>query len=522
MLGLRWRSQCILDEAAFISARLAHPIDPPPGLAGILDWYVEGGYYDLEYAHARATSALRRLPDEDLRSFVQAYLDHLRKSLREYLDQADHELARRIAGNWHDYMNSPRLSPRVLWDFVRSARLKPADTECLWFIVFDGMRYDTWQKIVKPRLTQRFEVKKEKAYLCVLPSWTRIARTSLIAGRTPDAWRGPRKTFTFDEAALASGLFDLSEADQDRKLRFYSGMESDRTARKLDRKKRYPYNVLVFNISDDDLHKQRDHLGALNQSIETALNNILDLLDGLILPTDTVIVSSDHGFMELDPEDAIPIKDDAHWERFMQGAPHPVRFRYIMGIDPPAGLQDAYSFGYRQVRDGKFTVPIGRKWFQRQGTTQTDRYAHGGLSLAEMVVPGATLQLIAEKKIDLVFENLPEELTLDEGVPARTGIWIRNRGNQPGEFQLTCVVDTDASPQITAETLAPGSHVEVPVSITPVLQPGGRATRSLGLALKFTTSGGKPRTIKREIPIQVRERKDVVEISFGGLDDLDL
>jgi hypothetical protein len=300
-------------------------------------------------------------------------------------------------------------------------------------------------------------------------------------------------------------------------------MESDRTARNLDRKKRYPNNILIFNISDDDLHKQRGHLGTLNQSVETALDGILDTLDGLIKPDDTVIISSDHGFMELDAEQAIPIKDDTRWERFMQGGENPVRFRYIVGVDQPPGLpnQDVHSFEYRQMPNGKFTVPIGRKWFQRQGSYPADRYAHGGISLAEMVVPGAVLQLITEKKIDFEFVDLPTGIAADEGVECRVSIWIRNRGNQPGEFELVCRANTDRVPQVARAMLVPGSRSEASVTIMPVMQRGEPLTQSLRLALKYTTAEGKPKTIKREIPINVQKRRDIVEISFGGLDDLE-
>lgn len=512
----------ILDEAAFISARTASS-DLPGGLPGLLDWYTEGGCYDLEYAHARATAALNRVPDEDLRTVAQAFLDDLRTNLHEYLDRADRELARCITGNWHDYMTHPRLSTRVLWDFVKASRLKPTADACLWFIVFDGMRYDTWQKVVKPRLLQKFEVKKEKAYLCMLPSWTRIARTALIAGRTPDYWRGYNKTFTSNQAVLAANFFELTEKEQERKLRFYSGMESDRTARNLNRKKRYPFNVLIFNISDDDLHKQRGHLGTLNQSVETALEGILEFLDGLIFAEDTVIISSDHGFVELDQEHTILIKDDTRWERFMQGGENPVRYRYIAGVDRPAGLadEDAYSFEYRQMRDGKFTVPIGRKWFQRQGTSQADRYAHGGISLAEMVVPGAVLQLISEKKIALEFDDLPKEIQVAEGTEERISIWIRNKGNQPGEMELTLGTNTDSVPQVVRGTIAPNARCEASAAVKPVMQKGEPLTQSLRLSLKYATAAGRSKTIKREIPVKVQKRKDVVEISFGGLDDLD-
>jgi len=50
-----------------------------------------------------------------------------------------------------------------------------------------------------------------------------------------------------------------------------------------------------------------------------------------------------------------------------------------------------------------------------RGSKNVVRYDHGGLSFAEMVVPGAVMQPVKEKKIDLRFEGLPEEISANEG-----------------------------------------------------------------------------------------------------------
>lgn len=514
----------VLDEAAFVSARLLTPMPPAPDLARLLDWYIENQYYDLEFSQARAWVASNRLPGEKFKALAQRYLIELRAELRAYLDTADHELGRHVTGNWNGYLTHPRLATHVLRDYVKAVHLQPTAEACLWFIVFDGMRYDTWQKVVKPRLLQRFEVKREKSYLSVLPSWTRIARTSLIAGQSPDQWRGYRQTVTFNQEILAGIFFELPESGYARQLRFYSGLESDRTTSQFDRKKRYPYNVLVFNISDDDLHKQREHIGALNENVEAALRRIMDFLEGLIRPDDTVIISSDHGFTELDPEDAVLIKDDSKWQRFAQGGENPVRFRYISGVDRPDGLlpADFFSFEYRPLPDGKFTVPIGRKWFKREGTTQADRYAHGGLSLAEMVVPGAVLQLISEKKTLLDFENLPTTIDVKEDESTTVSIGVSNGGNQPAVFELTYRLAPGQSSQVVRDELAPRARRDVPVLVTSMVLPSRKTTEALHLLMKYTDINGTPLTVRREIPVTVQQRKDKVEISFGGLEDLDL
>jgi len=513
---------CVLDEAAYIQGRISLEIATISTLDNLIKWYVQGCYYDLEYAHARAMMALAKIKDEDLRSHVQTMLDKQREQLRDYLDRADHILAKQIQHNWHSYSTSSELSTNVLRDFVERVRLTPTDAACLWLVIFDGMRYDTWEAIVKPRLQKVFEIKKEKAYLSLLPSWTTIARTSITAGRTPDFWKGYRNTFTYNQGLLAAKFFGLPENQYQQKLRFFSGMESDRTHSQFNRSKRYPYNILVFNISDDDLHKQRDHIGALNENIKSAMDRVLDFLDGLIHRDDTVIVTSDHGFMELDPGYALIVKDSNKWQRYIDGSEHPVHFRFIRSDDPAENIPHEHTLEFDwKMPDGKFTVAIGRHWFQRETSKYSVRYDHGGLSFAEMVVPGVVMQPIREKRIDLWLEGLPQEIHVDEEQSITIAVNIVNRGNQPSAFDLGYSLDTDHSPRKINAQISPNDKQEIILTINPIIFADGRKTTKLTLTLNYVTVRGQTQTRRQDIPVKIMERNDVVKISLGGLDDLD-
>ncbi len=330
-----------LDEAATVVSTLASRTDTPPGLSGILDWYVAGRYYDLEFACARAAGHLRRLPDHSLERRLQTYLDSLRSRVRAFLGDADERLAEQIKANWGKYLNDPRLSTHVLWDFVRQRRLHPKPEACLWMVVFDGMRWDTWQRVVKPRLLELFEMKTpEKAYLSLLPSWTPIARTGLLAGRPPAEWQGPDGRPTRDQGLLAARFFEIPAGERDAKLQFYSGMESDRTYRQLDRDHRYPWNVLIFNISDDGLHQERGDLVALNAKIKTQLDDVMQTLSGLVGPEDTMVVSSDHGFVELENDDnGITIQEDKRLARQATGDTRSCALPLHRRYGPSAGVR---------------------------------------------------------------------------------------------------------------------------------------------------------------------------------------
>jgi hypothetical protein len=513
-----------LDEMAAVAQRLQQERQPGAGLAGLVDWYVEGSYYDLEYACAQAGAALRRLPDDDapLTQRLQAHVDQQRQAVRRWLQTADEALAQRIGQNWRGYLDDPRLATRVLWDLVKQRHVRPTADACVWVVIFDGMRWDSWQRVVKPRLLRLFELKEpEKAYLSLLPSWTRIARASLLAGRIPEKWQTPDGRFSYDQKLLAARMFEIPAAEVDQRLRFYSGMEADTSYRQLDRTQRFPWNVLIFNVSDDNLHQERSNLVSLNTKIAALLDDIVRTLELVVRPEDTVVLSSDHGFMELEdgPHNRILIPDaDVLFSDDARSAGHPVRYRYILR----AAHDKGYTFTHPRAYEAPFTVAVGQRWFQREGANQRpDRYAHGGLSLAEMVVPGVVLKRIVQERIEASIDQLPDHLDVDEGQPLPLAITLRNTGNRPVKALVEVAANTDEQPQIVQEHLEPGQQRRwQPVSL-PVYRATGVSTTFVAVTLKYRAVDGAPQFRRHEIPVTVHPRRDVVEIQFGGLEDLD-
>ena len=361
----------------------------------------------------------------------------------------------------------------------------------------------------------------EKAYLSLLPSWTPIARTGLLAGRPPTEWQGPDGRPTQDQGLLAARFFEIPAGERDAKLQFYSGMESDRTYRQLDRDHRYPWNVLIFNISDDGLHQERSDLVALNAKIKTQLDDVMQTLSGLVGPGDTMVVSSDHGFVELENDDnGITIQEDERLARQATGEPDPVRFRYIVSMAHPKG----FVVEHRGLRDSPFTVAIGRRWFRRADSRNRapDRYAHGGLSLAEMVVPGVSLRRIAEKRIELdILEPSVRTLTVREDESLPLNIVVENRGNQSAEFALEVQADTDAWPQTFQGKADSMGRWQVNATVQPVYKERGGSTKLAKITLRYIDARGRTAVRHADISVEIIARRDRVEIEFAGLDELD-
>ncbi|MBN2392118.1 MAG: PglZ domain-containing protein [Anaerolineae bacterium] len=517
----------LFDELAIIDRGRGHKIPEQADLATLVDWYIQEGLYDLEYAYARAWRYLLYLPDGTFKKDASDYLKHLHKSIRKYLNELDRVLAERIAGNWSDYLSHPRLSINVLRDLIMRRRHKPTQDARVWIVIFDGMRWDTWVRHVRPRLLDRFEfVVPEKAYLCLLPSWTGVARTGLLAGQVPAGWKNYDGRYTKDQEQLVAKLLELSPGERGRQLRFYSGMESDRKYEQLEERGSFLYNVLVYNVSDDNLHSQRGNLVALNETVDRLLDDILQMIDNLVGADDVVVVSSDHGFAELATGDEISIAEDDRWQRYMEGQPHPVRYRYALTHDLPADLKDIFKVSYPGVRD-QYTVTVGKQWFKRaEHRGQADRYAHGGLSFAEMVVPGALFKRITERRIELIIETIPKSVDLDEGDTKTLRVHVTNQGNVPVSGMLKVQSNTAAEVASFSVELGPGDHAAYPYSVQGIYRQRSGSpverTERIGIELNYIDIDGVEKTRRRQVSVQVTPRQDVVEIDFGGLDDLDI
>jgi hypothetical protein len=143
-------------------------------------------------------------------------------------------------------------------------------------------------------------------------------------------------------------------------------------------------------------------------------------------------VTSDHGFIELLSPDAILVTqtEAARAGRTLQ---EDVRFRYVKGFHPDRagdaievpGSPDAYY------------VAVGRSWFRREGSKNAPRYEHGGISLAEMVIPGAVLKRVTEKEARAAIMHLPAGvLIVEEDEQAELSFVVENVGNVLVEFEL--------------------------------------------------------------------------------------
>jgi hypothetical protein len=276
----------------------------------LLDWYVEYRDYTLELEAAQVCHDLEACEDEELSAAGREYLfggsDDLNPSggslkgrVRARLHAFDAALAQFVRANPEKFARGPRSVLGYLNDSLKAKLDEIVAGQCagrLWVLIFDGMRFDTWSEVVRPLLAEYFDFRGGPGF-CVLPSFTQVARTSLLAGCLPHEWQGYKGSPTKDEATLVARNLGLTAQEAKSKLRFVTEADTTKARMRMgasdaDAKE---VNVLIYPVSDE-CHDFKGDLAAFNRRIRTEIvgdraqggaRGILDDLLRRIRPDDT-------------------------------------------------------------------------------------------------------------------------------------------------------------------------------------------------------------------------------------------
>jgi len=497
----------LLVNIASVLRSLDYKPEEKKDLSALIDWWKDTGIFKVELDIANANSCLQAIYDDDLRKALANYIQRIKKETRAKLEIADLNLASIIERNWKGYLSNPRLATNILRDYILKRAITPSKDRKIWILIFDGMRLDTWEEIVKPIMLSKFDIKEEKLYMSMLPSETDVARVAILAGLSPTEWQDYDGGYTSDHNILASRLFRLSRYEGKEKLRITVSSETDVGQKRLD-EGAYLYNVLIYNLSDDWIHTFRGDIQELNDAIEgTLTRKIIPDLDRRIGEKDYVVLTSDHGFIELAPEDEMKVFGGSPEISLPDATKKVIAYRCMTNLENAKGYRISFPYEF-------FTVAKGRKWFSRP-KGKFSRYVHGGISLDEMVVPGILMEKIAIATVELVLTS-PDNIELTEDTPFEFEVKIANNGNRGTQFELIFRTNT-AEEEKHPGTIGPKEDQIITLSLAkPTL-----ALRNLEISLSWKTPDGKlTKPEKKVIPIKVNERKDKVEFKFGGLDNI--
>jgi hypothetical protein len=532
-----------------VEAQLSKSVPSFPDADSLLAWYVENGHYRLELEVSQALHYLEGCGYDDVASAGLRYLlggtndldpapVSLKGRVRERLDALDLLLGDFIARDPLAFVQSPRSTLRLLKDQlgeeVRGV-VEGVSEGRVWILVFDGMRYDTWDRIVQPILAEFFSISGRPLY-CVLPSFTQISRTSLFAGGLATEWRGYKGSPTKDEAVLVARNLGLTQEELKTKLRFVNEADTfkARAAMGFADSGAKEVNVLIYPISDE-CHDFRGDLAAFNNKIRSevlgdksqGVRGILDDLLRRIRPEDKVLLTSDHGFIELLSSDGSSVSL-AEVEQAGRNPQEDVRHRYAKGFCPKAA---AKAVGIQGISE-TYCVAVGRKWFRREGLTNPPRYDHGGISLAEMVVPAFSLRKVTEKeaRVEIAGLNVPV-LVVEEDGRADLRFTVENVGNVFVDFDIRAQNNMGEELYHHHAKLAPGTNYPVKIDVlgkyreTPSREMDPTGTLSaVNLRLRHTDAKGTwrdPVDGSLSVTVKVKpKRTRLITDALSGLDEV--
>jgi hypothetical protein len=395
-----------------------------------------------------------------------------------------------LAGHYTRWIRQPDGPPVFTHQFLsRLLRTQwdPRSGRKAVILVFDGLRTDAWDELLRPVFEERFEVVARRPGCALLPTETQLSRKAIAAGKLPveftsqrelDLLRGwlkehlglaPQFQVVVDDDSIASGISVRYVSDE--------------------------LEYIVFNFTDENLHHNRQDLAFIyNVTVrEIIRQDVRSVLREL--PSDALIfVTSDHGFTAV-PDRPVTIPGNlvadsgdvkylnARTQHLLEGEDA----SHLLTFDAAALGIPATSLKQRGTPARHVLFPRPPYSFRRaDGRFDPDRYSHGGVSLAECLVPMVVLGPKGEAQPALALASVRQAGSVSEGEPLTLEITVAPLAIGLGEIAITLSFSRDEIP--VQRELFTGSAATYTVRWTPVLGEITEADRQRGAVVQPVTA----------------------------------
>ncbi len=332
--------------------------------------------------------------------------------------------------NWIRHPESPVVFTHQFLPRMLKAHWDPKSGRKAVVLVFDGLRTDAWDEFVRPVLEERYAVLESRPGSAILPTETQLSRKAISAGMLPVDFpsKNPREldllTAWLKNVMRIQPRFEVIKDDDT----VASGMTVRYSSPELE--------YIVFNFTDENLHHNAQDLAFIYTSTvrEIIRQDVRSVLREL--PADALVfITSDHGFTPM-PSSPLEINDDV--------ASDEKNVKYLSvrasGIPDEKIAKKSVQFNAADFRIPlpaqvhRILFPRPGYYFQRAGGRfEPDRYSHGGLSMAECMIPMVVMSAPKTGMGLLTLESVQQVGSVSEGEPLE--IEIRLRANKLGETQ---------------------------------------------------------------------------------------
>ena len=350
--------------------------------------------------------------------------------------------------------------------------LKPhwdPQTENAVVFIFDGMRYDIWDELLRPMFEDRMELLQEYPASALLPSETHISRKAITAGTFPDEF----DTHSGEDKLLKEGLAREFGFDGEVEVITPDTLGTGETVRYRAGR----LNVYIFDLCDSELHKikmktlpdgrlvpSRPLAFIYEQHLKSIINTEIMAIVRVLAQGTKVFVVADHGFGKVGREPLWFDEGDLN---------EPADCRYLncllkcppQQVKAPAKVKkNIISFSPEQLRIpvsevrtikktgdallknyGSIVFPrIGYSFSRKGSPYNPDAYSHGGISIQELMIPMAVLRVREKDEGLIILDEISGPAEVVEGQEVEFRLHL-SRSPASGRTSGELRVDVEAS-----------------------------------------------------------------------------
>jgi len=399
---------------------------------------------------------------------LQQRLDTIKEEINRQLDEMNTRFQELVAREYPKWVKeigkdgnedeilplfASQMLPILTSQFLRRC-LKPnwdSQKEKAVLLVFDGMRYDIWDELLRPLFEDRMEIIADLPASSLLPSETHITRKAIFAGTFPDSFDTHAGEHVLLKEGLAREIGYTGEVEVIPPDTAGTGETVRYRAGKLD--------VYIFELCDKELHKitvktlpdgRQVPSRPLSFVYEQHLKNIIDTEVMAIIrnlaPDTKVFVTADHGFGQVgrqplwfsneclnEPADSsylncwlkVPMADSEISGKVRNNV---IAFTPEQLRMPVKEVHFNKKLGHDIHKEFKAIVfPKVGFSFSRQGSPyHPDAYTHGGISIQELMIPMVILRVKKHEEGLLLLGNIIGPQEVIEGEEAEFHLPISN------------------------------------------------------------------------------------------------
>jgi len=414
--------------------------------ANQLDYYMSGLRRLVQVSDILPVAKAQFWPQLTQRwTTAQQKLNESIKGVEQDLDAANTKFQELYHANYVKWINQADAPPIFTHQFVPRVLKTHWDSQGSQkavILIFDGLRVDAWEGLVRPILEEKYDVIDQLPGSALLPSETHLSRKAISAGCLPVNFCSTTENALLENALKTHmGLtvkFKVEKQDETVECGISARYVSD------------AIEMVIFNFTDKKLHNNKDELAFIYDTVvrETLRQDVRSILREL--PDDaTLFVISDHGFTPVPPtEFTVPhqVVTDAGDVKYRVGRLK----KPLEGNDAKNGILFKVDDLGIPDKTGKANWSFNHVLFPRPGLTlrrhqgrhDPERYTHGGLSLAECMIPVIVLgpKVKFEPPFDLV--GIRFEGVLAEGQPL--DILLTARAKTPVKEELLFQLQVEA------------------------------------------------------------------------------